>query len=298
MRRLLAILLAIPLSGCGREPLPNPGAAPSKSPEQQPTPVVVESKDPPAELKLAATQIAAEPWGTVKGRIVGKGAFPKRTPIIVKKDHPDYKYCTKAGEILSEEWILDPKTNGIKNVFVWLAPADKAGQLAIHPRRAKIAAGEENVVIDQPICMFIPNSLALREGQKLTVKNSAKVLHAFKWGGNPDINAGASLSIPPGGESTIDIKADKALIIVECGVHPWMRATIMAFDHPYFAVTDDQGRFEIKDAPAGPCRLMVRHSTGLYLGGAKGRNGQPITIESGANDLKSIDFPAPPPPEQ
>lgn len=244
------------------------------------------------EVKPAAAQ---EPWGTIQGRIVWGGKEVKpRQPIAVKKDHNDYAFCMKDGEFLDETWIIDPKTKGLKNTFIWLAPTAKDGKLAIHPARAKIAASDERVVIDQPICMFVPHALALREGQVLVVKNTSKVLHNFKWGGDPDVNPGGNPAIPAGGEEVLKIKADRFPIAVECGVHPWMKGWIRAFDHPYFAVTDAEGRFEIKDAPGGPCRLIVWHSEG-WLGGAKGRNGQPITIQPGTNDLGAIEYPEPPP---
>lgn len=52
-------------------------------------------------------------------------------------------------------------------------------------------------------------------------------------------------------------------------MHPWMDAKMFVFDHPYFAVTDDNGRFTIDKAPAGPCRLVVWHEDGGWLGGNK-----------------------------
>lgn len=243
------------------------------------------------EVKPAAAQ---EPWGTIQGRIVWGGKeIPKRAEVVVPMI-PDRVFCLKDGPFREDTWVVDPNTKGLRYTFVWLAPVEKAGKLAIHPARTKLAPSEEKVFMDQPVCMFVPHALALREGQVLVVKNTAKVLHSFKWSGHPDINPGGNPSIPAGEQIELKIKADRLMITVECGFHPWMRASIMAFDHPYFAVTDAQGRFEIKNAPAGPCRLMVRHSTGIYLGGAKGRNGQPIEIESGNNDLGAIEYPEPP----
>ena len=54
-----------------------------------------------------------------------------------------------------------------------------------------------------------------------------------------------------------ELVADRFPITVSCTIHPWMRAWIRVFDHPYYAVTDDNGHFEIKDAPAGEYRLVV-----------------------------------------
>ena len=42
-----------------------------------------------------------------------------------------------------------------------------------------------------------------------------------------------------------------------CSIHPWMKGYVGTFAHPYFAVTDADGNFEIKNAPAGDWRLLV-----------------------------------------
>jgi hypothetical protein len=66
------------------------------------------------------------------------------------------------------------------------------------------------------------------------------------------------------------------------------------FTHPYFAITDADGNFSIKDAPAGNYRIMVYN--GSYLGGAKGARGRPITIPAGAAiNLGDLEFSPPPP---
>jgi hypothetical protein len=57
----------------------------------------------------------------------------------------------------------------------------------------------------------------------------------------------------------------------------WLRI----FDHPYFAVTDEDGKFEIKLAPAGNYSLMSWHEAVGY--GPGGRQGVPVTIKGGAD---------------
>jgi hypothetical protein len=72
--------------------------------------------------------------------------------------------------------------------------------------------------------------------------------------------------------------------MIECNIHPWMSARVGVFNHPYFAVTDEDGNFDLPLAPAGKFRLVVWNNA--YLGGAEGRFGQPVTIEAG----RTIDF--------
>jgi hypothetical protein len=60
--------------------------------------------------------------------------------------------------------------------------------------------------------------------------------------------------------------------VFQSNVHPWLRGFVWAFEHPYFAVTDATGSFEIPNAPAGTWRLVVWHEAVGYLGGAPGRS--------------------------
>ncbi|MCI0683619.1 MAG: hypothetical protein L0Y71_16055 [Gemmataceae bacterium] len=234
-------------------------------------------------------------WGDVKGVITwGGDKVPERQPLDLKVN-PDKKFCEMKGPILEETWIVNPKNKGLRCAFVWLAPKDKEAKLPIHPSLREIK--QKKIIMDQPICMFIPHALALREGQSLVAKNSAGVSHNFKWSGHPDVNPGNNVLLPPNTEKEIDdLKADRLPVSIECNIHPWMRGWVRVFNHPYYAVTDANGAFELKNAPAGEWQLFVWHGSGGWLGGAKGRNGQTIEIKAGgATDLKALPYPPPPP---
>jgi hypothetical protein len=57
------------------------------------------------------------------------------------------------------------------------------------------------------------------------------------------------------------------------------------FDHPYFAVTDEKGGYEIKNAPVGQYRIFVWHSSGGYSGGTEGRFGRELKIIPNKTDV-------------
>ena len=76
-------------------------------------------------------------------------------------------------------------------------------------------------------------------------------------------------------------------------IYPWMTGSVWAFDHPYFAVTDADGRFEIASAPAGAWRVVVWHEVAGFLGGAPGRLGTKITVpetRTGKLELAPLTF--------
>jgi hypothetical protein len=243
-------------------------------------------------LDAARAQGPAQ-WGTVKGRIVWGGqALPMPAELKVDKDKA---HCLSKGPILDEEWVVDAKTKGLRWTFVWLADAanPRKGMVPIHPALQKIK--EENVEMDQPCCKFIPHVVALRQGQTLLVKNSSPIAHNFKYDGNPLKGIGGNPLMPPNQKISIrKLQADWLPIQISCSIHPWMRGAAMVFDHPYFAVSGENGSFEFKNAPAGKYRLMVRHSSGLFLGGAAGNKGRVIEIKAdGVTDLGDLSFPPP-----
>jgi hypothetical protein len=219
-------------------------------------------------------------WGTIKGRIVWGGKeMPKVEKINVTADK---EHCLAKGPLVDTLFQVNPKNKGLKNVFVALKqpPANAANPLPIHPKLEKIA--NKKVVLDQPMCLFMPRAVAIREGQVVEAKNSSPVVHNIRYIGDQELNPGGSIVIPAGKFLLIkDLKAQPLPIMLECNIHPWMRGRLAVYDHPYFAVTDENGNFEIKLAPAGTYRLTGYHEGLGWRGGAKGKAGQEITIKPG-----------------
>lgn len=233
-------------------------------------------------------------WGTIKGQLVwGDGAIPERKVFDQVNQSQDKAHCLSKGPIQSEEWVINPKNKGIKWAFVWLAvdPPDPKGKLKIHPDLVNIK--DKKVTLDQPCCAFMPHALAMREGQVLEAKNSAPVAHNVNYSGHPQINPGRNVLLPAGKSFDIDgLNADERIpVTVSCNIHPWMKAWVRVFKHPYYAVTDENGNFEIKLAPAGDVRLKVWHEAVGWRGGAAGRDGEKITIKGGAaTDLGKLEL--------
>ncbi|MBV9121732.1 MAG: hypothetical protein JO112_00040 [Planctomycetes bacterium] len=236
---------------------------------------------------VAQAQESAE-WGTIQGQVVWAGdQIPPRMPLEISQDK---EHCLAKGPILSENLIVNPANKGVKNVFVWLVsdPPTPAKKLPVNPALAK--PKENQAVLDQPTCMFVPHALVLRQGQDLLAKNSAPVSHNIKWEGVK--NAGGNVLLPPGGSYTIEgLKAERLPLHIQCNIHPWMSAWVGVFDHPYVALTDENGKFEIKGAPAGKLRLVAWQESMGYRGGAAGRNGTPIEVKGGqVTDLGQLEL--------
>jgi hypothetical protein len=232
-------------------------------------------------------------WSTIKGQVIWQGAIPAQ-PKIKAPAEAQCPAGLQGG--LEEDHIVNPKNNGLKDVFVWIRPVgaekeDRFPVKLINPNRVKPAV--PTVVIGQPCCKFIPHVLAAQEGQNLDITNAAPFAHNAKFDSK---NSGTfNPLIPSGGKFTVPnpLKFETSEIILQCSIHPWMNARIRIFDHPYFAVTDDDGKFEIKDAPVGKFNIFVNHPATGWLNGKEGRKGQAIEIKEGGTDLGVFKMQAP-----
>jgi len=72
-------------------------------------------------------------------------------------------------------------------------------------------------------------------------------------------------------------------IPTRCDVHPWMAAFINVFDHPYFAVSGDDGSFAIDQLPPGDYVIEAWHET-------LGTQTQSVTVAPSETGSLAIDF--------
>jgi hypothetical protein len=223
----------------------------------------------------AAAGGAAKGWGSLKGHVVYNGPeAPQPKKLAVTKDE---KHCLAHGDLYDETWVVNKKNKGVRYVFLWLE--DPSGnELPVHPKLKDVP--EKAAVMDQPTCQFVPHALAIREGQALVAKNSMDIPHNFHWLGIA--NPGGNRLMPPKSQFTIKkLRADKFPVHIMCDIHPWMSGWVGVFDHPYYALTDADGKFEIKLAPAGTYKLKVWMGGYGWMGGVKGRAGMNIAIRPG-----------------
>jgi hypothetical protein len=242
------------------------------------------------QTKLPADAPADGAWGTIKGQVVyGGDKAPPMVPLKVDKD--EAKCLETKKQLVAEDWVVDPETKGLKWAIVWLIPADAKKKpdlvkpIPIHPslKNRKL----ENVVIDQPCCMFEPPCVALQDGQSLTIKNSMMIGHNSKVDGDADFGNPTVNPLIPGG-AKVDIgpfHAQPSEVPLTCSIHSWMRGHIWCFSHPYYMVTGKDGKFEIKDAPAGKFRLVIWQPGAGWVAHEEGKEpdkfGTSITIKGG-----------------
>ena len=122
----------------------------------------------------------------------------------------------------------------------------------------KFDAPKEHVTVDQRKMAFIPHVIAVQQGTTVEFLNSDPVGHNVYW---PSISGNKKLSHNlgtwPKGEKKPFQFNDLGTASLLCNVHPEMSGYVVVVPTPYFAVTDKEGNFEIKNIPAGKYTLKT-----------------------------------------
>jgi hypothetical protein len=239
-----------------------------------------------------STPAADGDWAAVKGQVKfpeGKAA-PERKKLDVSQDKA---HCLSKGDILDESLIVNPKNKGIKNVVVWLRPDNMNAKAKLEPAQIHPSDKERKpatITIDQPCCMFVQRITLARVGDTIKAKNPAPVAHNFFW--TSANNGEFNVTVAKESDWTMPqaLVAEASPVQFKCTIHPWMAGYVRIFDHPYYAVTDEDGKFEIKNAPVGKFRMVVWQEKQGFLGGKDGRFGTPVEIKAGGTELKPVEF--------
>jgi len=122
----------------------------------------------------------------------------------------------------------------------------------------KFDAPKDLVVIDQRKMSFLPHVVAVQQGTTVEFLNSDSVGHNVYW---PSVSGNKKLSHnlgtwPKGDKKPFQFN-DLGVASLLCNVHPEMSGYVVVVPTPYFAVTDKDGNFEIKNIPAGKYTLRT-----------------------------------------
>ena len=207
----------------------------------------------PSESSSTSTkeQVVVKPggWGTLKGRFVYDGTPPSLLKLTPTKD---LSVCGKH-ELYNESLIVNPENKGIQNVVIFIYT--KKGQTPpIHESYASTA--NDKVTLDNEFCRFNNHITVMRTTQTLLVRNLDAVGH------NTKIDTLSNLAINPILPANAELeeifpKAERLPVAVSCSIHPWMNGFLLIKDHPYVAVTNENGEFEIPNLPSGNWTFQV-----------------------------------------
>jgi plastocyanin len=183
--------------------------------------------------------------GTISGEVKFAGNPPSAEKLEVTKDTEVCGRTEKLSEVL-----MVGANKGVQNVVVFLADVQKG---------KKLEASAKNPSFDQKGCQYIPHMLSFPVGSTLDILNSDGILHNIHTHSerNPSFN-----QAQPKFKKVINKKFDHPETIkVTCDVHGWMIGWFVVQDHPYYAVTDANGAFQLTDVPPGDYELRIWHET-------------------------------------
>jgi plastocyanin len=185
--------------------------------------------------------------GTISGRVTVDGTVSP--PALIRLDADPKCAAMAEGGQRPDESVVIGEGNTLRNVFVYV----KDG---LPPRLYPVPPSP--VVLDQQQCRYVPRVLGIQVGQQLVIKNSDALLHNVRSEGaiNETFDVGTPIQ---GMEVTRTFATREVMVPFKCNVHAWMHAYLGVLEHPFFAVSDEAGRFAIDRLPPGTYTIEFWH---------------------------------------
>jgi plastocyanin len=212
-----------------------------------------------AAFALVGDRTAAQPSSSVRGRVeIGVPVASRRSSAA---------YPTRSVPVQP----LAPASE-VRHVVVYL---NDAPARPMPPVRVDILQRDET---------FLPRVVAVPVGSTVGFPNDDPIYHnVFSLSRAKAFNLGRY----PRGQSKVQRFNKPGIVRVFCDIHSHMSATVMVFNHPWFAIPDEQGRFELTDVPVGERAVTAWHER---LGETTDR----MTVEAGRPSVADFTLPVPP----
>jgi len=196
---------------------------------------------------LGAWQTASA--ADIVGTITLKGTPPAEKDITPLMDNPDCAAMYNGKMPTTHFYVVGPNGEFADVVVSLKGVTGKSTGDSAAP-----------AVLDQKGCLYSPGILAIQTNQKIIVKNSDTCIHNVHCSptvdGNPAHN---DVQMAGGPDLTYTFPKPEMFLKFQCDVHPWMFAWVSVFDSPYFAVSDKDGKFVIKNVPPGKYTVEADH---------------------------------------
>ncbi len=226
--------------------------------------------------------ITIEHGGTIRGTVTLEGDASKFLPIEIGKD------VAVCGASKSTPRLSIGKGNGVGESLVVLEGI----------RAGKAPVSGSVPVIAQKNCTYVPHLILVPKGSPLEIVNDDPVLHnVHVYEGGKGDKSIFNIAQPIRGHHT----TIKAALFTDAGIyraicdagHPWMSAYVVVMDHPYYAVTDEDGHFVLDNVPPGTYTLKLWHE-GVRVTNTTMESGtvKSYTYERPYEETKQVTVPA------
>ncbi len=185
--------------------------------------------------------VSVENGGRISGSVKWQGALPH---LIASEINRDPQICDPQGQKRRDlERLLVAPNGGVANTVVFLRNITRGKAMDLPAARR---------FLNQKSCRYEPHFLLVPLQASLTVKNRDPLLHTVQMSGNAQ-----EISRPMIREGNVDLR---------CNVHPWMNGEMLVARHPYYAVTDQDGNFELTQVPPGDYEIVAWHEGWKVVG--------------------------------
>jgi plastocyanin len=262
LKRALFLMLLVPaltltLVACG-------GKDEDADEDAETTPLAKSASGSAAPASSAPAAVTG--GATVTGKVAFSGGPPAKE--LIKMDADAFCKAAHNAPVYTEEAVV----NG-NGTLEWVLVYVKDVQ-------GKFPPPAQAVTLDQRGCQYHPHVFGIQAGQDLKIVNSDGTLHNIH--ALPKINSEFNIGQPfPKMETVKKFDKPEMPVRFKCDVHKWMGAYCGVFSHPFFATTNDQGTFEIKNLPPGTYTIEAWHEK-------YGTQTQNVTVSG--SDTKTVDF--------
>lgn len=198
--------------------------------------------------------------GAIEGTVKWAGAIPEVQQFVVTKDKDHCAAETKP----SPRLVINSGSNGVKDAVVYLVNIQEGKKMDL-PAKA---------VMDQVKCSYQPRMFVVPAGAELEMTTSDDILHNIHMYGAATYN----LAFPVKGQKIAKKfrKAGVVEIVCDAG-HYWMSGYVHVAEHPYYAITDENGKFKIDNVPPGAYKLQAWHE-GWVIKEQQEKEGKPSKL--------------------
>jgi hypothetical protein len=183
---------------------------------------------------------------TLSGAVTFTGKVPKALKIDMSSDPT----CAQGNVDPTTEFFV-VSNDRLANVLLYIS----AGEIL---DRHSFEAPSTAILMERKGCRYEPRVLGLQVNQPLMIINSDNTHHNTHP--TPKNNAEWNQTQPEGAAPMVKAFSRPELSIpFKCNQHPWEKAYVSVFSHPFFAVSDADGNYKIEGLPAGSYKITAWH---------------------------------------